>query len=191
MAAGAGVAAATIGMTGVPNAHADDGSTLTDISLLDAATADLTQAKDVLSGADVPAQFQVGTSFEDTGLQFVEDKAEAAQAPLLSHDDPFSGFVNLLFSGLDQQLEHGAAAVLSADQALAADPSQSTFSDVDTAQEQFVNASTALVIPDDIAHLVDQLFGLGGSDAASSIGSDLASNTGSDLATSFSSDLPF
>jgi hypothetical protein len=196
LAAGAGSAAAMIGMTGAPAARADEVTATDPIGLLDSSTADLTQADDVLSQADVPAQFQRAleaiTPFPDTALRLI-DQTETAQAPLFSQDDPFSAVASALFGGLDQQFAEDSDAFLTASQAFAADPSATTEFGLVSASLQFDSTAIESILPTIGAFLVDQLFGLGGSDItggltadlAATAGPDLAANAGSDLATSF------
>jgi hypothetical protein len=106
LASGAGVVAAMIALAGATAAHADDEGTVTDVGLLQSGVADLTQANDVLSNADVPTQFQpfLGevAAFPDNSIQLL-DQAESFQAPLFSSADPFSGLASALYGGLDQQ----------------------------------------------------------------------------------------
>jgi hypothetical protein len=169
MAAGAVAAAAT--MLGAPAALADDSGT-SDLDLLSQAAADLTQT----SKLDIPA---VPATFPDSGLHVV-DKAEAAQAPLLSQDDPFSGFANQVFAFPDEQLAHAGDVVLSADQALAADPSQSNELDEALAIVQFGGASFVVTPYDDIARLIDPLFGGDGSSDAGTTSTASASAAATD-----------
>jgi hypothetical protein len=171
IAAGAVTAAA---MLGVPAALADDSGT-NDLDLLHQAAADLTQA-DQLGVTGVPA------IYPDTALHLV-DKAEAAQATLLSPDDPFSGFANQVFAFPDGQLAHAGDVLLSAYQALAADPSGSNELDVALATVGFTGASYVVTPYDDIARLIDPLFGETGSSDAGTTGATSASAAAADAVT--------
>jgi hypothetical protein len=193
------MAAAMIGMTGAPAAHADDGASSMDpIGFLDSAATDLTEVNDVLTQADLPVPFQFFSSlvaqFTGTALENL-DEAEAAQAPLFTDADPFSGVASLIFGSLDQQFAQDSDAFLTAVEAFAADPSISAQPDILTAQFQLIGDTYSLIIPDDVARFVDLLFGLGGADTGSAAtdlagaaGADAASG-GADLGAGF--DLPF
>jgi hypothetical protein len=184
MVVGAGVAAAIIG---APAAHADDelGDTphpiipVTPASLLSSTTDNLTETNNVLSQADLPDEFQgvLGpqTQVLDNGLDLV-DKYEAIQAPLVSSDNPsLVDLGSLLFLVNDQQIEQASGAVLSATQAFDSAPSLTTEFGLLSADLQFLDTSVLdSLIPNIGTKLVEQLFGIGGSDAASSIASDLA-----------------
>lgn len=156
------------------------------LAQLSSASGDLTQVGDLLSHATVPADLQ---SFLETAQQFptsslsVVDQAETAQAPLLSADDPFSSLAGSLFSGLDQQLAQDSAAVLTATQAFAADPSAATEDALLGSSLQLDGPEVESLFPTIGAGLVDHLFGLGGADVAGAVSTDLAGATAADLAS--------
>lgn len=199
LAAGSGVG--VVLMLSVGTAHADPvdaASSSTDpIALLDSATADLTQANDLLSSAEIPTQDQFAdlvesqTLFQNSDLQALSS-FESIQEPLLSsQDSSVSDLANLLFGGVDQQLARASDALLVADQAFVADPTSATdaFGEL-VADFQFVSADFNSALPDLGALLFEDLdpaaVSSAGADAAAAVGT-----VGSDLATSFSPDLFF
>jgi hypothetical protein len=194
VAAGAGVAAAMIGMVGAPSAYADDGSASADLGLLMSADADVTEAINVLN--NLPGVvIDIGSPAEpiDAISQF-----EAIQTPLLSSDNSFlSGLGGLLFDGPDQQLNQASGAFLSAVQAYVADPSITNDLDVLSTTFQFDDSLFGSILPNDVGKVIDQLFDVGGFDTAgggaadvgASASADTAGSAGADLATGF--DLPF
>jgi hypothetical protein len=199
IAVGAVAAAAMIGVASAPAAHADpvDVSTSTDLGLLDAAAADMTEANDVLH--NLPGVVVVDLFGGISNAADVIDQFEAIQAPLLSSDNSFfSGLGHVLFDYPDQQLNQASDAFLSAVQSFAADPSSLTGFDVSLAGFQYTG--TVLfdsLLPNVVGEVIDQLFGLEGPDAvggsaadvAASAGADAAGSASADLATGF--DLPF
>lgn len=145
----------------------------TPLGALESAGTDFTDLKDVASQA-VPSEFQSEltsqTQIADSmpgGL----DTFEGVQAPLLSHDDPFSGLADVLFAGPDEQLEHASNTLLTATQAFVADPSSTTELPVVFADLQLGGAVLDQLIPDVLAGGVD---GLSGLDAAAGSGADAA-----------------
>jgi hypothetical protein len=186
LAAGAGLAAVALGL-GIAHADPTGGaSTSADpATLLDSAAADLTQASEVLSKADVPASLQhllsVQTQSAEEFSQVIA-QAQSIQDPLLSNDNTFvAGLANLFFGDVDQKFAQASAAVLSADQAFAADPSQSTEAGLIGPDFQLDGAAIDSVFPDVTGVFVDRLLGIPveSPDAAVSAGADLA--TGFDL----------
>ncbi|MGH3562004.1 MAG: hypothetical protein ACRDTN_09450 [Mycobacterium sp.] len=134
---GAAIIAAMIGMT---TAHADPsddnapsewsivahdllaGSTATPDDLLNSAITNLTDANNVLSGAEVTGnsdltQFVASqTTLQDKLLQLL-GQLESAESTISSHDGSFSDLVNqLFFTPLDQQWATATESVLNADQ---------------------------------------------------------------------------
>jgi hypothetical protein len=98
----------------------------------------------------------------------------------LSSDNSFvSGLANLLFGDVDQKLARASAAVLSAEQAFVADPSQSTEAGLVIADFQFDGATIDSLFPDLTGVFVDRLLGIpvAGTDAAVSAGAHLATST--------------
>jgi hypothetical protein len=208
IAAAAGIAA----MLGTATAHADDEVTPIDpgpqyaadwdqlasqmlttdpAGLLNSAASNLTEASDVLSNADVPASLQqllgAQTQIPDVYSQLVS-QAQSIQDPLLSSDNSsVSGLANLFFGGIDQQFTQDSAAVLSAEQAFVADPSDTTAAGLLIADLQFAGAAIDSLFPELAGVFADRLLGLpvGVLDTAAAAGSDAAAGAGADLATSF------
>ena len=183
LAVGAAVAAAVIGAGA---ARADDTDAL---GFLDSSATDLTDAKDVLSTAVVPDEWQSTLSTQTQFLDFnlgAIDKFEGVQDPLLtSHDTVIAEIANVLFSGSDQQLAQASEAVLSADKAFVADPSLTTEFGELGPELQLTSAVIDQAFPDDLARVADQLLGLGSADAtgAASAASDPASAAAADPAS--------
>jgi hypothetical protein len=167
MATGAGVAAAVIGMTGAPVAHADAGSTSTDLGLLDSAEANAAEA------------FTLAGGFVPPDLADVFDKFEAVQTPLLSSDNSFfSGLGHVLFDVPDQQLNQTSDALLSAAQSFAADDPASITDDLDylSAGFKFADSLFGSILPFAVGKIVDQLFDLGDVDTAGGTATDIDPN---------------
>jgi hypothetical protein len=175
IAAAAGAAAATIGMT-ASAAHADDGSLGTDIGLLNSAETDVIEALNAfnqVSGNGLPSDFP-------GNLVNLTDQFEAIQTPLLSSDNSFvSDLGDALFNGPDQQLAQSSDAFLVAAEAFSTDPT-SAINELDAVSTALQYDGTLLFdeLPADVVgKLVDQLLGF-----------DIA-NAGADLATGLG--LPF
>lgn len=189
MAIGAGMAAAMIGMTGAPAAHADAGSAATDLGLLDSAAADFTEAINVLTNTPGVVVIDLsGLNVPDIINQF-----EAIQTPLLSSDNSsLSGLGDFLFDGPDQQLAHAGDVFLTAAQAFAADPSPTAGLGISSAGFQYTDTLLfESLYPNGVGAVIDQLLGLGGFDTAAGSAADVgaAGSAGADLAAGFG--LPF
>ncbi len=174
LAVGAAVAAAVIGAGA---ARADDTDAL---GFLDSSATDLTDAKDVLSTAVVPDEWQSTLSAQTQLVDFnlgVIDKFEGVQDPLLtSHDTVIAEIANVLFSGSDQRLAQASEAVLSADKAFVADPSPTTDSAELGPELQLTSAVIDQAFPDDLARVADQLLGLGSADTTGAGAASAASD---------------
>jgi hypothetical protein len=177
MATGAAVAATMTGITDAPAAHADNGSTATDLGLLDTAQANVTEAFSVLDSVSgmhpvVPADF--GDAI---------NRFEAIQEPLLSSDNSFlSGLGHFLFDGPDQQLAQASDTFLTAAQSFAVDPTSIT-NELDALSASFQFDGALLfgsLFPNVVGKVIDQVFDIGGFDTAAA---------GADQASGF--DLPF
>jgi hypothetical protein len=94
---------------------------------------------------------------------------------------------SLFFGDVNQEFAQASAATLAADQAFAADPSQSTEPGLVFSDFQFVDGEIDSVFPDIAWRFVSPLLGnsVEPSDAAG------AASAGADLATGFSPDLFF
>src|ERR1700722_12110802 len=165
---GAGLAAAAAAVIGMGTAHADDLST--DIGLLNSAETNVTDAFNVWTQAygEAPPS---SADLTQAITQF-----EADQTPLLSSDNSLlSGLGESLFNGPDQQLAQASETFLSAADAYAADPSTTTGLDAASASLQFDESLLFNSLPANvIGEVIDQVFHLGGSDAAGAAATDLA-----------------
>ena len=168
LTAGAGLSAAALGLglgmsIGMGAAHADPDAS-DPAGLLSSAAADLTQAEDVLTGVDVPTSMQKfiddQTQLPDHYLQLIT-QAESIQDPLFSSDNSFvSEVANLLYGNLDQQFAQDSAALLAAEQAFAADPSQATEAGVLTSDLQIAGTALDSLFPELAGVFIDRLLGI-------------------------------
>ncbi|HXO13656.1 MAG TPA: hypothetical protein VN871_14980 [Mycobacterium sp.] len=165
---GAGLAAAAAAVIGMGTAHADDLST--DIGLLNSAATNVTE------GFNVWTQAYGEAPPSSDGLTQLIAQTEAIQTPLLSSDNSLlSGLGESLFNGPDQQLAQASETFLSAADAYAADPSTTTGLDAASASLQFDESLLFNSLPANvIGEVIDQVFHLGGSDAAGAAATDLA-----------------
>ncbi|KAA8969197.1 hypothetical protein [Mycobacterium sp.] len=165
-AAGAGMAAAVIALTGAPAARADDGSVPADIGLLTTAETDINEATSV-----------AGQTLPSSSLEFFS-KLEAVQTPLLSSDNSFFSSVgDFLFSGPDQHLAHASEAFLAASEAFSSDPTSTTaVGDSASAVLQTIGAAFDEIPSTVIGKSIDEIFDVGGYDStsASAAASDAA-----------------
>jgi hypothetical protein len=150
-----------------------------------------------LGKADVPGSLQqfldLQTQAADLSSHLVT-QAESIQDPLLSSDNSsVSSLANLFFGDIDQQFAQDSAALLAADQAFAADPSQATEFGLFIPDFQLLGADFDLLFSDFAGVFADELLGLPieGFGAATAAGSDAAASAGADLATGLSPDLFF
>jgi hypothetical protein len=151
------------------------------LTLLDTAATNTTDAIDVLDKMPNTVVVNIGPPPTE-----VFDQFEAIQTPLLtSHNSFLSGLGDFLFAGPDEQLEEASASLLTAAQALAADPSSLTADEgLSSAGLQYLDAVLIdSLLPNIVGKVIDQVFDIGDFDAAT------GGAAGADLATGF--DLPF